>query len=159
MYRLSITFLLCAVLCALGAVLPGCGKNADDAPLENAAQNTQEESLKAAAEAGDSVAQIKIARSLDGADGPSANPVQAFSWYEKAARAGNAEAMYVLSQRYTSGIGVSRNEKERKAWLSRAAEAGYARAQYRQAFDAIGEGNVDGAHREGIEHQQESASP
>lgn len=144
MYRPRVTTLLCTVVFALGAVVPGCGKNADDTPSQNAGQNTQEESLKTAAEAGDPVAQIKLARSLDGADGATANPVQAFAWYEKAARAGNAEAMYVLSERYTIGMGVSRNEKERKAWLSRAAEAGYAKAQYREAFDATGDGNGEG---------------
>ncbi|KAG0260675.1 hypothetical protein DFQ27_003423 [Actinomortierella ambigua] len=83
-----------------------------------------------AAEGGNVVAQLQLARMYEGRQGIGAiNATKAAMWYRKAANGGNAEAQHALGRMYTDGCGVKENTFHASIWYLMAAKQGHHEAQ------------------------------
>jgi TPR repeat protein len=91
----------------------------------NESQNVQ--NLRQRAEAGDSTAQLELARAFDGGRGVKASLTEAAKWYEAAARQGNAEAQNSIGSLYLSGEGVPKDAATACAWFAKSAAQSDAR--------------------------------
>jgi uncharacterized protein len=103
-------------------------------PPRNSGQkeiNDPVDALRAAAEAGDSEQQFKLAKMLYN-EGFSAvqDQDEAAEWYRKAAEQGHAEAQLSLSSLYLRGVGVEHSWVESANWVRKAAENGNLRAMF-----------------------------
>ncbi|MDU8912172.1 tetratricopeptide repeat protein [Aestuariicoccus sp. MJ-SS9] len=101
---------LIAALCLLAPALP--------------AQNTPLPALEAAAEAGDTAAQLDLAARYHEGRGVVQNFARAAALYAQAAEAGNAAAQNRLGQYYHEGLGVARDAAAARRWLGAAAAQG-----------------------------------
>src|SRR5438270_4719931 len=86
-------------------------------------------SLKAQAEAGDTIAQVRLGVAYASGDGVTADEDEAVKWFRKAADKGKAAGEYSLGEMYLTGRGVDTNLAEGVKWIRRAAEHGAARGQ------------------------------
>ena len=82
------------------------------------------ELCRVAANAGDPVAELTLARMHDDGKGIPQDRVQAALWYEKAAAADQHEAQERLGYLYRDGLGVKRDEKKSAGFFRQAAEGG-----------------------------------
>lgn len=82
-----------------------------------------------AAEAGDSEAQLRVAKCYAAGSGVEQDVVKAFKWMEKAAHSGSAYAAAWLAGAYGSGLGVEPNSEKQLQWTRIAAERGSAEGQ------------------------------
>lgn len=86
--------------------------------------------LVAAAESGDSGAQVALGNAYDGGQLLARDVRQAMRWYRRAATQGNVDAQTSLGLLYLDGDSVPRDARLAAAWLRRAAEQESAFAQY-----------------------------
>ncbi len=84
----------------------------------------------AAAQQGNSEAQLKVGQMYLAGQAVPADVQAAQEWYVKAAAQGNATAAYELAQMYLSGEKITRDVEAGLAYLKMAAEKGNASAQY-----------------------------
>lgn len=82
----------------------------------------------AAAKQGVPMAQYLVATLYQ--DGASADPRQAFAWFEAAALRGNVKAMHDLAIAYAEGQGTAHDAARAAAWFNRAAGQGYVDSQF-----------------------------
>lgn len=82
----------------------------------------------AAAKQGVPMAQYLVATLYQ--DGASADPRQAFAWFEAAALHGNVKAMHDLAIAYAEGQGTAHDAARAAAWFNRAAGQGYVDSQF-----------------------------
>jgi len=123
------TLVLTVFLCA-------CGQQKDTVATPTAipaAKVSALDTLKKAASAGDTKAQLELAKRFDKGDGVGKNLTTAFEWYQKAAEGGNADAMLATADCFFDGRGVQQDMQRGKHWLIKAADAGNPEAQYRHA--------------------------
>ncbi len=87
--------------------------------------------LKAAAEAGDAMAQLRLGMEyLNGSDAAQ-DPAIGVKWVERAANQGYAEAQYRMGVIMQSGVGAPQSFPLAFEWFERAAQQNHAEAQYR----------------------------
>jgi hypothetical protein len=86
--------------------------------------------LKAKAEGGDAVAQAKLGKAYQDANGVPQNDSLALTWLRKAADQGNAAAENNLGIMYRIGEGVARDKEEAVRWYLKAAKQGSASAMF-----------------------------
>ena len=84
--------------------------------------------LREKAQAGDTDAQIELAKKLTTMKGE-ANLREALDWARKAAETGNLEAIWILGLAYAHGRGVEQNYEEAFRLYQQAAQAGHAPSQ------------------------------
>jgi TPR repeat protein len=89
------------------------------------------ESTKARAEAGDAQSQYDLGLMYANGTGVAQNYEQAVRWFQLAAEKGFARAQYLLGAIFSDGEGVAINYQEALKWLRLAAEQGDADAEYR----------------------------
>ena len=94
----------------------------------------------AAAQAGNSLAQLQIGWHYETGTGVSRNFGEAAKWYETSAKQGNAKAMNNLGTLYENGNGVPENWVEAARWYTKSAELG----------DPNGENSLGAAYQFGI---------
>ncbi len=94
-----------------------------------AAQSTEIEKLRLAAEQGDAVAQSTLGVMYANGQGVPQDYQEAVRWGRRAAEQGNADAQIFLGGMYWIGQGVPQDCQEGVQWFGRAAEQGDARAQ------------------------------
>ncbi|KAF9978077.1 hypothetical protein BGZ73_003817 [Actinomortierella ambigua] len=83
-----------------------------------------------AAERGNVVAQLRVARMFEAGQGVEASDdAKAARWYRKAADSGSAEAGLALAKMYTEGRGVKEDAVQAAQWYRMAAEQGLVEAQ------------------------------
>ncbi len=82
------------------------------------------ETLRAAAERGDADAQEQLGTAYQKGDGVKQDDVVADKWFLKAARQGNAQAQFDLGFAYRGGFGVQRDEVQSYMWFDLAAAQG-----------------------------------
>lgn len=82
-----------------------------------------------AAQAGDPIAQFKLAMAYYEGSGIQRDDAEALKWLLKAAQQDHIEAQYVLGVIYDKGESVPRDEEQAYKWISMAARQGYARAR------------------------------
>ena len=87
------------------------------------------ETTKARAEAGDAQAQFALGVMYATGDGVAQNEQEALNWVRLAAEQGHAEAQYELGGAYEYGDVVTQNDQEAVKWYRLAAEQGNAGAQ------------------------------
>ncbi|HEY3950144.1 DUF3857 domain-containing protein [Phenylobacterium sp.] len=102
---------------------------------------------KAAAEAGDAAAQVRLSKRYDRGDGVPIDTQLAADWLQKAAAGGNAEAQIQLGQNYARGRGVPADLDQSLAWFRKAADQG----------DAVGQRLVGQAYLNGESVKQDRA--
>lgn len=85
---------------------------------------------RAAAEAGDVAAQLKVGEFYQSGKGVKRDDAQAYTWLKQAAEAGNAEAQLRLAYMRRSGSGVEVDAADAHQWALKAAEQGHARAMF-----------------------------
>ena len=88
------------------------------------------ESIRQAAEGGDTVAQLYVGMAYDAGRGVERNRVQAATWYRKAAEQGSASAACNLGVLAYEGRGAKGDNAETVRWLERAAAGGSVMAQF-----------------------------
>jgi TPR repeat protein len=88
------------------------------------------ESTKARAEAGDAQAQWSLGEMYDTGEGVVQDDVEAAKWHRLAAEQGNANSQFILGATYKDGEGVAQNYQEAVKWYRLAAEQGDALAQF-----------------------------
>lgn len=81
--------------------------------------------IQAAAESGDTQAQLLLGKCYDFGKGVVKNTQQAAVWYTRAAQAGNANAQDNLGTCYATGAGVPKDLAQAFHWYSRAAAQNY----------------------------------
>lgn len=92
--------------------------------------------LTTAAEAGDSQAQVQLAKKYLKWNSATRNPDLAFKWYLAAAQGGNFEAVDGLIAMHSASLGPKQPDDFGPTWVKRAAEAGSPKhqAQYAQSL-------------------------
>lgn len=85
--------------------------------------------VREAAEKGDALAQLLIAKAYETGRGAESNAVEAVRWYRKAAEQGHADAQFSMGYCYAKGLGVEKNEAEAMKYFRKAAEQGQIEAQ------------------------------
>ena len=93
-------------------------------PLWSEAQSF--ETLKSAAERGDSKAQWLLGKAYAEGDGVEKNYVEAVKWYRMAADKGGSERQLQLGRYYMNGQGVPQDHAEAAKWFQKAADQGNA---------------------------------
>jgi TonB family protein len=83
---------------------------------------------RAAAEAGDGDAQLKLGMMLQQGKGVQRDDVQALEWLSKAAEAGSAEAQFRIASLFLARESGAVTAQQAHAWLLKAAEQGHAMA-------------------------------
>lgn len=86
------------------------------------------ELYRAAAEAGDFVAQNNLGELLETGRGIALAPGQALQWYRKGAESGFAAAQFNLARLLAFGIGTARDSTAARMWATKAKEQGIAQA-------------------------------
>jgi len=107
-----------------------------DTPVQPTIDWTNREQVFEAANAGDAVAQMHVARLYQsGALGVTRDQAQALTWYLKSANQGNLDAEASLASMYKTGVGTAKDENQADLWsgrafaqIKRAAESGDAAA-------------------------------
>lgn len=103
--------------------------------------STEFAALLAKAQAGDRVAQFKVAGYHARGEGVAQDLTEAAKWLVLSAQQGYAPAQNNLAVCYATGAGVERDQAQAIAWIRKSAEQGYARAQcYLGLSFAKGEG-------------------
>lgn len=87
------------------------------------------QNIMKAAEAGDPIAQFKLAAMYYEGNGFPRNDSEAMKWYLKAAQQDHIEAQYILGAMYEKGEGAAKDDDQAYKWFSMAARQGYARAR------------------------------
>ncbi|KAF9160617.1 hypothetical protein DFQ26_005359, partial [Actinomortierella ambigua] len=83
-----------------------------------------------AANGGNVVAQIRLARMYENGQGVVAsNASKAATWYRRAADGGSAEAQLALGKMYTDGYGIEEDTSQAARWYEMAAKQGHQEAQ------------------------------
>jgi TPR repeat protein len=85
--------------------------------------------IEKAAQAGDAIAQYKLAMIYYEGNGVERNDAEAMKWLQKAAQQDHIEAQYVLGVMYEKGESVAKDDDQAYKWISMAARQGYARAR------------------------------
>lgn len=88
------------------------------------------ESTKARAEAGDATSQHNLGFMYANGMGVARNDQEAVRWYRQAAERGLASSQYNLGVMYANGVGLAQSDQEAVKWYRLAAEQGLADAQY-----------------------------
>jgi len=88
------------------------------------------ESTKARAEAGDASAQRMLGRMYRDGDGVSLDDLESLRWFKLAAEQGDVSAQLALGQMYDIGLSVEEDDQEAVNWYRAAAAQGNSRAQY-----------------------------
>jgi TPR repeat protein len=99
-----------------------------------AADKTQVENYRKAAEQGSPFDQTMLASCYKYGNGVVTNATEAVQWYRKAAEQGYRPARILLGFCYKNGEGVSTNEIEAVKWFRKAAEHGDELGQYMLGF-------------------------
>jgi uncharacterized protein len=86
--------------------------------------------LRAEAEAGASLAQLKLARAYEAGNGVPENKKTAAEWYKKAAAQGNSDAQNELGVIYLTGDGLKEDKQEAKLLYEKSARQGNASAMF-----------------------------
>ena len=94
-----------------------------------AAQSTEIEQLRLAAEQGYASAQYNLGLMYATGEGVPQDYQEALKWYRLAAEQEDAQAQYTLGFMYATGRGVLKDDAEALKWYRLAAEQGYASAQ------------------------------
>jgi len=119
----GVAFYLSLTLCAQAPT--------NAAPVPSKTLSAEEISdLRARAQAGNAVAQFKLAKSYESGDRLAADDVAAAEWLRKSAEQGNSDAQNELGVMYLSGRGVPRDQKEALFWYHKAAWQGNADAMF-----------------------------
>ncbi|MEO5353925.1 MAG: sel1 repeat family protein [Magnetococcus sp. XQGC-1] len=87
------------------------------------------DSIRAAAESGDPIAQTTMGALYRHGWGVPQSDTDAAQWYLKAANQGDAGAQTVVGVMYLTGQGIQKDEDQAKAWLRKAAKQGDTTAQ------------------------------
>lgn len=87
-------------------------------------------STLAAAEAGDSKAQVELGNMYLKGENTPVNYQEALSWYEKAADQGNANGMFNIGVMHDNGFHVQKNLDEAFKWYQKAAALDFPEALY-----------------------------
>lgn len=85
--------------------------------------------LEAAAEAGDTNAQYRLALQYRSGDNPNPDIVKSLQWQQKAAQGGHEEAQYGLGNLYANGQYVVADQSLARHWFNRAAKQGHVAAK------------------------------
>ncbi len=86
--------------------------------------------IVAAAEAGDTAAQIKLGRMLLNGDGVDKDPAKARAWFQEAAQTENAEAQMLMGYTAHNGLGTPKDIKAAVIWYEKAAAQGHHAAEF-----------------------------
>ena len=78
--------------------------------------------LRALAEKGYALAQMKLSRRYEEGDGMPRNSEEALKWCRKAAEQGDPDAQYVMGLYYSNGRVVAKDKVEANRWLEKAAK-------------------------------------
>ena len=89
--------------------------------------------LARAAEAGEPVAQYRLATLYESGRGVAADPAKAVRWYQAAANQGSRKAMHNLAVAYAEGTGVKKDFTEASRWFLKAAALGLSDSQFNLA--------------------------
>ena len=100
------------------------------AQQKSADQTVDLEQLRAEAERGNALAQLKLARIYQAGTGVSRDNALAAMWYRRAAEQGNSDAQDSLGQKYLVGEGLKRNLAEALEWFHKSARQGNPSAMY-----------------------------
>jgi TPR repeat protein len=97
-----------------------------DIPKSPAAPNSNDarSSLERSANAGDTIAMVKLGFMYEKGNGGSQDLTEARRWYERAAAAGNTTGMRNMGVLYRDGIGVAKDPTEARKWFEKSAAAG-----------------------------------
>jgi TPR repeat protein len=85
--------------------------------------------IQKSAQAGDAIAQYKLAMIYYEGNGVERDDAEAMKWLQKAAQQDHIEAQYVLGVMYEKGESVPKDDDQAYKWISMAARQGYARAR------------------------------
>lgn len=88
------------------------------------------ETVRPAAEAGDSVAQNRLGTMAEFGYGMPRSPDQAIQWYLKAADQGLVAAQHNIGRSYNFGTGVTQDFAEAERWYRKAAQQGHTDAMF-----------------------------
>ena len=99
-----------------------------------AAQSTEIEQLRLAAEQGDASDQTNLGFMYADGEGVPKDDAKALKWYRLAAEQGYASAQTNLGFMYADGRGVPKDDAKAVKWYRLAAEQGHAQAQYNLGF-------------------------
>lgn len=107
----------------------------DGAKLQASAQSTRLGAedivkLRAQAQAGIPLAQLKLARAYGAGNGVPENKKIAAEWYKKAAAEGNSDAQNELGVIYLTGDGLKEDKHEAMLWYEKSARQGNASAMF-----------------------------
>jgi uncharacterized protein len=86
--------------------------------------------LQKAAEQGDAIAQLKLAKAYEDGAGVAPNDKLSIQWLRRSADAGNADAQNSLGVAYRMGRGVPKDFKEAVSWYRKAAKGRSANAMF-----------------------------
>lgn len=100
------------------------------AQQESAEQTVDLVQLRAEAEGGNALAQLKLARAYQAGTGVSRDNALAAMWYRRAAEQGNPEAQDSLGQKHLIGEGLEKNLAEALEWFHKSARQGNPSAMY-----------------------------
>ncbi|MBI5685535.1 MAG: sel1 repeat family protein [Verrucomicrobia bacterium] len=99
-----------------------------------AADKTQVEKYRKAAEQGSIFDQTMLGSCFEYGNGVTKDPAEAVKWYRKAADQGYKVAQILLAFCYKNGEGVATNEVEAVKWFRKAGEQGDQLGQYMMGF-------------------------
>lgn len=100
------------------------------AQQENVDQTVGVAQLRADAERGNALAQLKLARAYQAGTGVSRDYALAAMWYRRAAEQGNSDAQDSLGQKYLIGEGLEKNLAEALQWFHKSARQRNPSAMY-----------------------------
>ncbi len=136
-------------LCAMCLVLwVGCSAESGGADSASQAANPVDiAEIRKAAEAGDAIAQIRLAMCYYRADGVPKDDQECVKWLRRAAEQGDPYGQYNLGVHYFTGEGVDVDNVEAMKWCRKAAEQGLTWAQHNVGMRYI--------HGDGVAEDQE----
>ena len=146
--RLLLQLAVMLRVCLLGLVMvafavPGMADDMDKAneAFEQADYATAAGYLRPLAEAGDTLAQMRLGVLHHEGLGVEQDDGEAVKWWRKAADQGYADAEYAVGLCYDHGRGVAQDQAEAARWYEKAATKGHAEAQASLGLlHAFGEG-------------------
>jgi len=120
--------------------------------------STEFAALVAKAQAGDPVAQFKVAGYHARGEGVAQDLTEAAKWLMLSAQQGYAPAQNNLAVCYATGAGVGKDQAQAIAWIRKSADQGYARAQCYLGLSFAKGGGVPRDQAQAVEWFRKSAA-
>ena len=112
------------------ALALACAMAAAVLRAEPSLPQTDLETLRSAAESGDTAAMVELGLRRQQGQGISRDDSDAVRWFRKAAAADDEEAMYRLGMSYANGRGVSLDASKAVEWYRKATDHGHGDAMF-----------------------------